>query len=35
MAGYYETFVRQTSSAILATTMLSTISVPIILYFLL
>ena len=35
MAGYYETFVKQTSSAILATTMLSTISVPIILYFLL
>ncbi|MBS56862.1 MAG: auxin efflux carrier [Rickettsiales bacterium] len=34
MAGYYETFVKQTSSAILVTTILSTISVPIILYFL-
>ena len=35
MAGYYETFVKQTSSAILVTTILSTVSVPIILYLLL
>ena len=35
MAGYYETFVKETSSAILVTTILSTISVSIILYLLL
>ena len=35
MAGYYETFVKETSSSILVTTILSTISVSIILYLLL
>ena len=34
MAGYYEAFTKQTSSAIFVSTILSTISVPIILYFL-
>ena len=35
MAGYYETFTKETSSSILVTTILSTISVTIILYLLL
>ena len=35
MAGYYETFIKETSSSILVTTILSTISVTIILYLLL
>ena len=35
MAGYYETFIKETSSSILVTTILSTISVSIILYLLL
>ena len=35
MAGYYETFIKETSSSILVTTMLSTISVSTILYLLL
>ena len=35
MAGYYETFIKETSSSVLITTILSTITVPIILYFLL
>ena len=35
MAGYYETFIKETSSSILVTTILSTSSVTIILYLLL
>ena len=35
MAGYYETFIKETSSSILVTTILSTISVSTILYLLL
>ena len=35
MAGYYDTFIKETSSSILVTTILSTISVSIILYLLL
>ena len=35
MAGYYETFIKETSSSILVTTILSTISVSSILYLLL
>ena len=35
MAGYYEIFIKETSSSILVTTILSTISVSIILYLLL
>ena len=35
MAGYYETFIKETSSSILVTTILSTITVTIILYLLL
>ena len=35
MSGYYETFIKETSSSILVTTILSTISVSIILYLLL
>jgi len=34
MAGYYETFIKETSNSILVTTILSTFTVPIILYFL-
>ena len=35
MAGYYETYIKETSSAILVTTILSIISVSTILYLLL